>query len=84
MWRLFLCPNADNISAKEEQKRLDFALQIICSHFSDVIISIDTFRAEIIDFSVKNYGISIINDISGGMMDSRMFETAASGKFHMC
>lgn len=70
-------PNADNISAKEEQKRLDFALQIICSQFPDVIISIDTFRAEIIDFSVKNYGISIINDISGGMMDSRMFETAA-------
>ena len=42
-----------------------------------MILSIDTFYADVARFSVQEHGIDIINDISGGELDSRMFETVA-------
>ena len=49
----------------------------INKEFPDVILSIDTFYADVARFSVQEHGIDIINDISGGELDSRMFETVA-------
>jgi dihydropteroate synthase len=46
-------------------------------HFSDVPLSVDTFRAPVASFVVKNFGVGIINDISGGTLDNTMFETVA-------
>ena len=70
-------PNAKIISQNEEWKRLEPILKITNKHFPDKIFSIDTFRSEIAKRAVKDYGISIINDISGGDFDDKMFETAA-------
>jgi dihydropteroate synthase len=70
-------PMAEDISAQEEMKRLSEALEVIVKHFSDVPLSVDTFRAPVASFVVKNFGVGIINDISGGTLDNTMFETVA-------
>ncbi len=70
-------PYSDFVSIEEERDRLDFGLRIIRKKYSDLILSVDTFRSEIAEFAVKNYEVDIINDISSGDFDDRMFETIA-------
>ena len=70
-------PNCEVISADEEWRRLVPALEIVAKHFSDRIFSLDTFRAEIARRAVVDYGISIINDISAGDADKKMFDVVA-------
>lgn len=71
-------PGAKHISEEEELRRLTPVLQLIKEKFSTTIVSVDTFRSGIAEEVVKNYGVSIINDISAGEMDSNMFNTIAS------
>jgi len=71
-------PDAEDVSAEEEMERLAQALPIVREEAPDVLVSIDTFRAEVAERCVREYGADIINDVSGGTLDSRMFETAAS------
>lgn len=65
------------ISSRVEIERLQFALQIINREFPDVILSVDTFYSDVARFCVEEYGVAIINDISGGSIDNKMFETVA-------
>ncbi len=71
-------PNANHISEKEELKRLLPILEMMQNNFPNLIISVDTFRAEIAKIAVEDYGVAIINDISAGNMDPKMFETIAN------
>lgn len=73
-------PNSYNISIKEERKRLKLVLDILKEYRSDIFISIDTFRSEIVNWSYEFYGIDIVNDISGGQIDSKMFDTISKTK----
>ncbi|KAA6314554.1 Dihydropteroate synthase, partial [termite gut metagenome] len=70
-------PNAEHITAKEEMNRLRKGLEIVNRNHPGAIISVDTFRAEVAENCVRNYGVAIINDISGGEMDKQMFDTVA-------
>lgn len=70
-------PMANDISVDEEKKRLSSALEVIVKHFPNLFLSVDTFRASVASFVVKNFGVGIINDISGGTLDNTMFETIA-------
>ena len=70
-------PNADHISSEEEMNRLRKALKIINQHFPNVVLSVDTFRADVAKMCVEEYGVAIINDIATGMMDKNMFATVA-------
>lgn len=70
-------PGANEVSPEEETERLTHALTIIRKAYPEVIISIDTFRANVAETCVRNYGADIINDISGGELDKNMFETVA-------
>lgn len=70
-------PLAEDISAQEEIKRLSDVLGVISKHFPDLPVSVDTFRASVATHVVKNFGVGIINDISGGTLDNTMFETIA-------
>lgn len=70
-------PNASDVSESEEMQRLRNALQIIRRELPDAILSIDTFRADVARMCVEEYGAAIINDISAGQMDNRMFPTIA-------
>ena len=68
-------PGADDVPPTEERSRLAYALKSIRDHFPDAILSVDTFRADIAEFVATEFGVAMINDISGGLMDEAMFNT---------
>jgi len=70
-------PNAAHISAEEEMSRLRMGLEIILRNHPEAVLSVDTFRADVAAMCVEEYGVAVINDIAGGEMDERMFETVA-------
>lgn len=70
-------PGADDVSEEEEIVRLRSALEVLKVRYPSAVFSIDTFRSKVAEVCVKEYQASIINDISGGEIDSRMFETVA-------
>lgn len=67
-------PGAKATSEKEELNRLIPQLENIRKKFSDIIISIDTYRAAVAKTAIKDYDVSIINDISAGSFDSNMYD----------
>ncbi len=70
-------PGAKNISEKDELKRLIPVLELVIKDFPNAIVSVDTFRSGIAEIVVNNFGVSMINDISGGSLDKNMFNTIA-------
>lgn len=72
-------PNAEFVSESDEMERLKPILSLLFKHFPELIISIDTFRSSVAEFSLQN-GASIINDISAGSLDEKMFEVIANFK----
>ncbi|MBA3705675.1 MAG: dihydropteroate synthase [Bacteroidetes bacterium] len=69
-------PGAIIISEQEETERLIPVIKSVRKHFPGTLISADTFRASIAEKAV-NAGATIINDISGGTMDTEMFPAIA-------
>lgn len=70
-------PDAAEVTPGEEMERLRFALDILKKHYPDAVVSVDTFRADIARRCVEEYGVAMINDISGGELDAAMFDTVA-------
>ena len=70
-------PGAMEVSAEAEIKRLLPAVQTIRKRFPDAVLSIDSYRSEVITRMAGETGDCIVNDISGGTMDAQMFETVA-------
>ncbi len=70
-------PSAEFVSQDEEIKRISTVLEVILKRFPNTIISIDTFRASVARQAINEFGVAIINDISGGTLDDLMFETIA-------
>ncbi len=70
-------PNADDISPAEERERLRCGLQIVRKIAPEAVVSVDTFRADVAKMCVEEYGVQIVNDISGGALDKEMFPTVA-------
>jgi dihydropteroate synthase len=68
-------PGAEMISTKDELSRLMPAVKAIRKNFPEVFISIDTFRSWVAVSVIEEIGPVIVNDISGGSLDERMFET---------
>lgn len=68
-------PGSTPPSEDEEWSRLQPILKSIRQTLPDAIISVDTFRSNIAKHAVEDYGVNIINDISGGMADTNMFDT---------
>ena len=69
-------PNAEFVSEEEEISRIIPIINIILKHFPNTLISIDTFRSQVAELSIQN-GASLINDISAGSLDEKMFEVIA-------
>ncbi len=68
---------AAEISVEEELNRLLPVVTQLRKTFPSIIISIDTFRAEVAEKVIDKIGDCIINDVSGGLLDDKMFETVA-------
>lgn len=69
-------PGAIMVSEEEELNRLVPIVKEIRYRFPKTIISIDTFRSKVAEV-VCNLGCDIINDISGGQFDDKLFDTIA-------
>ncbi|MGB0982102.1 MAG: dihydropteroate synthase [Winogradskyella sp.] len=67
-------PNADNVSEKEELQRVIPVIKLILKHFSETLISVDTFRSNVAKKSIE-VGAALINDISAGWLDENMLST---------
>ncbi|MDR6545308.1 dihydropteroate synthase [Chryseobacterium rhizosphaerae] len=72
-------PNAEFLSSQEEIKRIGNIISQIKKEFPEALVSLDTFYAETVKFGFSE-GIDMINDISGGQYDEKMFDTAAETK----
>ena len=62
--------------AKDEIARFRPVIERLRSMFPDIIISVDTYLSESAEAAIE-CGADIINDISGGQLDDRMFDTVA-------
>ena len=72
--------NADDISPEEEYSRLKIGLNVIKNIDANAIVSVDTFRADVARRCVEEFGVDIVNDVSGGTLDDDMFATVANLK----
>lgn len=72
-------PHAEFLSSREEIRRIGNTISRIKKEFPEILISLDTFYAETVRFGY-NEGVDIINDISGGQYDEKMFDIAAQTK----
>jgi len=70
-------PGAADISQEVELQRVIEPIQQIKRQIPEAIISIDTFRAGVAEKALQA-GATIINDISAGHLDSKMFDLVAS------
>lgn len=68
-------PSAVFVDEKEEWERMEFGLKILNREAPEAVISIDTFRSGVARRSVEEYGAAIVNDISAGELDEKMFDT---------
>ncbi len=70
-------PGADDISPLEEMRRLEVALSTVREVAPEVYVSVDTFRSEVARQCVEHFGVDLINDISGGVLDRAMPKVVA-------
>ncbi|MBC7485587.1 MAG: dihydropteroate synthase [Cytophagaceae bacterium] len=72
-------PGAVEVPQEEEWSRLEGVIKAIKKEFPDKLIAVDTFRSEIAFRSLQE-GADIINDISGGFLDQKIWKIAADHK----
>lgn len=73
-------PNAAEVSMETEWERVREGLRAVRSVDGGVVVSIDSFRAEVIRRAVEEFGEVIVNDISAGEQDSNMLGVVAKYK----
>ncbi len=59
-------PGAQLVGEEEELERLRTALRIVRQVEPDALLSVDTFRANVVDRIANDFGAFIVNDVSGG------------------
>ena len=72
-------PGATQIAEEEERSRLNIPLKNLSKEFPDAIFSIDTFYSSVAKRAI-DLGVSIVNDVSAGVLDPKMFSTIAELK----
>lgn len=72
-------PSAEFVSEQTEIDRLKVVIKELINTFPEVVLSVDTFRANVAKIAI-DYGASIINDISAGLLDDAMLSTVAELK----
>lgn len=69
-------PGATDISIDEELHRVIPIIELVLKHHPTLLISVDTFRSQVAKKAVAA-GAAMVNDISGGDLDSSMYSTIA-------
>ncbi|MBO4870634.1 MAG: dihydropteroate synthase [Muribaculaceae bacterium] len=70
-------PGAAVVEPEEEILRLSLALEVVKRVSPDVYVSVDTFRSRVAQLAVEEFGVDVINDVSGGTLDPEMSRTVA-------
>lgn len=71
---------AVDITPDQEWKRVRRGLTIVRELSKDVVVSVDTFRADVARRAIEEFGWLIINDISAGELSSDMIDVVASAQ----
>jgi dihydropteroate synthase len=69
-------PNNTAVSVEDEKRSIETAVEAILKEFPSTVVSIDTFRSDVAKVGI-DAGAHIVNDISGGKFDPKMFETVS-------
>ena len=69
-------PGAEPIHSQEEMDRAVPVIEMLRREFPHIPLSIDTYRSDVAEACILA-GAHMINDISGGLLDDRMFPTVA-------
>ncbi len=69
-------PGSMLVKPEKELNRLLPALETVLENFPQAVVSVDTYNSRVAMEVVKT-GAHMINDISGGTIDEKMFETIA-------
>lgn len=70
-------PGAAQPSLEEEMSRLQAGLSLVKQVWPEAILSVDTYRSQVAQMCVEEYGVAMINDISAGQLDDEMFPMVA-------
>ena len=70
-------PGAEEVSLEEEWRRVRMGLEAVRDMEQGVVVSIDTFRSEIVRRAYDEFGEFIVNDISAGELDPDMVGVVA-------
>lgn len=68
---------AEEVTPEEEFQRVARVLEVLKKSFPEKLVSLDTFRASVARRCHEEFGIDIINDISGGDADPEMWDYVA-------
>ena len=69
-------PTGVDVSLEEELRRVIPAIKKLRENFPDAILSIDTWKSEVAEEAAK-LGVKMINDVTAGRSDERIFDVAA-------
>lgn len=72
-------PGAALMGAETEIQRVVPAIEAIMKRFPEALVSVDTFHAPVARAAVEA-GAQLVNDISAGLMDEKMFQTVSDLK----
>ena len=72
-------PGSERIDAEQESQRVIPVIEAILAQYPDALLSVDTYHSRVAENAVLA-GASIVNDISGGTMDTEMISTVAGLK----
>ena len=72
-------PGSERVSAEEELNRVLPVLKEVRKSFPHIWISVDTYKSEVARICLEE-GADIINDISGGTFDSKIYNVIAKYK----
>lgn len=73
-------PGACDVSLEEEWQRVSMGLEAARMVDCGVVVSVDTFRSEIVRRAYEQFGNFIVNDISAGELDDQMVGVVAKHK----
>lgn len=71
-------PGSPEVTAAEEQRRLEVGLEALRREAPEVPVSVDTFRAAVAREAVTSLGADIVNDVTGLDGDPDMLATVAA------
>lgn len=70
-------PGAERVSTDEEISRIKIVVQELVN--AGIRVSVDTMKSEVAEFAIEA-GVQIINDVSGGLADEKMFNVVSKSE----